>query len=486
MHLLSLTVHIGALILLGIFGVRKLFLIRTFLKNRDRTSPTAPIPETWPEVAVQLPIFNEPHVVTRLLRSAAKIDYPKEKLHIQILDDSTDSTGKLCRRMALVLKQKGFHVTHLQRGNRKGFKAGALKNGLANTTAQYIAVFDADSEIPADFLKRTVPFLLQPGRGWVQTRWGHRNRNVSLLTRLQAMILDGYFSIEHLSRLRPGKFFFFNGTAGIWNRRAITDAGGWEHDTLTEDIDLSCRAQLKGWRAVYLHDLVVPAELPTDMCAYKAQQHRWIKGSIQVAFKLAPRIWHSHLKLKTRVKIILQLLNNFVFAMTVLPFIMLFPLFTMDVITEIPKELEVVYAAVLLLAASGIASYYAVTLKVHTGKLLPGVLEIPLLVALGLGLSITQTRAALEACVGYHSGFVRTPKYNTGKKFLFHTLETNDRLGRIYQSVPEITICFYYLLCMNWFMPQDRHHLVPLLLLVVFGFAFCGFWPLFKDRRITE
>lgn len=412
MNSLVWIIHIGAIITLGAFGVRKFLLVLTFLKYKDRPGIPTSIPESWPEVTLQLPVYNERNVVKRLLRSVAMIDYPKEKLDIQILDDSTDATVKLLRRMVRALRKKGFRIVHLRRGERTGFKAGALQYGLAHSTAPYICIFDADFVVPPGFLKRCIPVLLQPGTGWVQARWGHNNRKFSLLTRLQAIILDAHFSIEHTSRQNAEKLSIFNGSAGVWNRRAILDAGGWQHDTLTEDIDLSYRAQLKGWRSVYLYDVTVPAELPTEMRAYKSQQHRWTKGSVQVAFKLAPRIWKTALPLKTRLKTILQLFNNFAYALMVLPAVLLFPVLAFYIDTSgIPGELKTGYLITFLVAAAGVVSYYIITLKVLADKLWPDCIYIPLVAGLGLGLSITNARAALEALIGYKSDFIRTPKY---------------------------------------------------------------------------
>ncbi len=484
MEFLAWIIHAGALITLSIFGVRKFLLVRTFLKDKDKAILPTSNPGLWPEVALQLPVYNERYVIKRLVRSVTMIDYPKEKLHIQILDDSTDSTRKLIRRMTEVLKKKGFRVTHLQRGKRQGFKAGALENGLAHSTAPFIAVFDADFVIPPDFLKRTIPFLLQPDIGWVQTRWGHLNRNTSLLTRLQAMILDANFSIEHISRHSSEKFSIFNGSGGIWNRQAIIESGGWHHDTLTEDLDISHRAQLKGWRSVYLYDVVVPGELPTEMSAYKNQQHRWTKGSIQVAFKLAPRIWKAELSLKTRVKIILQLFNDFAYALMVLPAVLVFPVLPVYINTlDIPGELETSYYIAFLLAMAGVVSYYGIILKVLAGKLWPDCMYIPLLVGLGLGLSITNIRATLEVLIGYKSDFIRTPKYNSDKKSTTGVPKMDDLMHRIYQPAAEVLIVFYFIFYFYFSIMNGQYYAGPLFLLIIFGFCYSGLWPLFKSRR---
>ncbi|MGH7450315.1 MAG: glycosyltransferase [bacterium] len=360
---------------------------------------------------LQLPIYNERHVIKRLLKSTARIDYPRDKLHIQVLDDSTDATVKLAQRLIGVLQKRGFRLEHLRRETREGFKAGALAYGLQYSTAPYIAIFDADFVIPPDFLKRTLPFLLQPDIGLVQTRWGHLNRNANLLTRLQAMIMDAHFRVEHFARNRSDKFFIFNGTAGIWKRQAILDAGGWQHDTLAEDTDISFRAQLRGWRFMYLHEVVAPAELPEKMRAYKTQQHRWVKGTVQAAMKLTPIVWKSPLPFKKRLATILHLFSNLAFALMVIPAVLALPWVAKQIYAlHLPLELALAYFFIIAFAMSAVVAYYGVTLKASTGKLWPDILLAPFMAGLGIFLSFTHVRAALEALRGYQSEFVRTPK----------------------------------------------------------------------------
>src|SRR3954469_14421358 len=281
--------YLSVLVGLSAYGIHRYFIIYLFLKNRKR----APVPvsrfEQLPKVTVQLPIFNEIYVVQRLLRSVSELDYPRDRLQIQVLDDSTDETRDITAKCTEELRSRGFNVDLIQRVDRTGFKAGALATGLDQAEGEFVCILDADFVPNPDLLMRTVHFFTDPKVGMIQTRWGHLNRGYSLLTRVQAMFLDGHLLLEQTARSRSGRFFNFNGTAGLWRRSCIEDAGGWQHDTLTEDLDLSYRAQLKGWRFIFLADQVTPAELPVDMNGFKSQQHRWTKGSIQTCKKLLPR-----------------------------------------------------------------------------------------------------------------------------------------------------------------------------------------------------
>ena len=263
------------------------------------------LPTELPMVTVQLPVYNERYVVERLIDTVSRFDYPRERLEIQVLDDSTDDTWQIAAARVAHLKSEGFFIEHLRRQDRTGFKAGALEAGLARASGEFIAIFDADFTPPAHFLKQTLPWFQNAGIGMVQTRWGHLNENYSLLTWIQSIFLDGHFLIEHTARNRSGALSFnFNGTAGVWRREAIETSGGWQHDiaVVTEDLDLSYRAQMKGWKFMYMPDLVCPAELPVDINAFKTQQNRWTMGAIQTAKKMLPTIWKSPLPLKVKVE----------------------------------------------------------------------------------------------------------------------------------------------------------------------------------------
>jgi cellulose synthase/poly-beta-1,6-N-acetylglucosamine synthase-like glycosyltransferase len=281
--------------------------------------------EGWPQVTIQLPIFNERYVVERLIQSVCRIDYPRELLEIQVLDDSTDDTVEIARAVVEKAKALGFDVVYLHRQERTGYKAGALREGLASAKGEFVAIFDADFVPTPDFLKETVPYFIEPDVGMVQTRWGHLNFNYSMLTRAQSMGIDGHFGVEQPARAWGGLFMNFNGTAGIWRKRAIEDAGGWQADTLTEDLDLSYRAQLKGWKMTFAPGVVCPAELPVVINAFKSQQHRWAKGSIQTAMKNVGKILRAEVPLLVKIQSFLHLTHYLVH-----------PLMIIVVVTSIP------------------------------------------------------------------------------------------------------------------------------------------------------
>jgi len=365
--------------------------------------------QEWPLVTIQLPVFNEPEVVVRLLQAVAQIRYPAERLQIQVLDDSTDGTTALCAEQCQTLKARGLEIEHQHRVNREGFKAGALAAGLRAAKGEFIAIFDADFLPEPDFLEKTIHHFTDESVAVVQARWGHLNRKSNLLTRLQAILLDGHLLLEQTSRSRSGEFCNFNGTAGVWRRRAIEEAGGWTHDTLTEDLDLSYRAQLLGWRFVYLKDLVVLAELPMDMAAFKSQQHRWTKGSVQVCRKILGTVWRSDKPLAHKVEATAHLGVNFVNLLTLCTLALMYPV-DFAINNSISKVL-LVDLPVFLLATVSVATFYLAAQGVQTRwgwlRALP---LVPLAMALGVGMSVNNSRGVLEALLGQKSDFVRTPK----------------------------------------------------------------------------
>ena len=305
---------------LSVFGLHRLALVLLYYRHRGSAAEvTAPVADDdCPHVLVQLPVFNERYVVDRLIDAVAALDWPRDRLHVQVLDDSTDDTLDIAQDAVERAAAAGLAITHETRADRTGFKAGALAEGLRRSNAPFVAIFDADFLPPADFLRRAMGTLLADDRvGMVQARWTHINRDDTLLTRAQAVLLDGHFIMEHGARFRSGRFFNFNGTAGIWRRQAIADAGGWSHDTLVEDLDLSYRSQLAGWRFVYRQDIEVPAELPDDARAFKSQQHRWAKGSIQAARKLLPTIWRSDVSMARKLEATFHLSNNLAYPLMV-------------------------------------------------------------------------------------------------------------------------------------------------------------------------
>src|SRR6266496_1428702 len=319
-HIIWTVCYLSVLIGLSAYGIHRYFIIYLYLKNRKR----APVPphhfEQLPKVTMQLPIFNEVYVAERLLRSVSELDYPRELLQIQVLDDSTDETREITASCAEKLRERGFNVQRIHRVDRTGFKAGALSAGLHAAEGEFLCILDADFVPQRDLLKRTIHFFTDPKIGMIQTRWGHLNRGYSLLTRMQAIFLDGHLLLEQTARSRSGRFFNFNGTAGLWRRSCIEGSGGWQYDTLTEDLDLSYRAQLAGWKFIFLSDVVTPAELPVDMNGFKSQQHRWTKGSIQTCKKLLPTIWRSKLPFPIKLEATAHLMSNFAFLLLAIVF----------------------------------------------------------------------------------------------------------------------------------------------------------------------
>jgi cellulose synthase/poly-beta-1,6-N-acetylglucosamine synthase-like glycosyltransferase len=407
--------YLAVLIGLSAYGVHRYFIIYLFLKNRKRASVPSGKFEELPKVTVQLPIFNELYVVERLLRSVSELDYPRELLQIQVLDDSTDDTREVTAACAEELRQRGYDVQLIHRVDRTGFKAGALATGLESADGEFVCILDADFVAPRDLLQRTIHFFTDPKVGMIQTRWGHLNRGYSLLTRVQAMFLDGHLVLEQTARSRSGRFFNFNGTAGLWRKSCIQEAGGWQHDTLCEDLDLSYRAQLVGWKFIFLPDVVTPAELPVDMNGFKSQQHRWTKGSIQTCKKLLPTIWRSRLPFAIKAEATGHLVSNFAYLLLACLCVLLHPStggpqsgWVRTFLIDIP---------IFLTASVSVAVFYACAQReLRPRSWMKQMLLLPCLLALGIGLSLNNARAVLEAIFNHKSDFTRTPKYGIERR----------------------------------------------------------------------
>jgi cellulose synthase/poly-beta-1,6-N-acetylglucosamine synthase-like glycosyltransferase len=398
------------LLVLGFYGSHRYLTARRYRAHRHETPTPAAAFEVLPKVTIQLPIYNERYVVERLIQKVCQIRYPLDRLEIQVLDDSTDDTTEVARRCVDAKHAAGFPISYIHRTNRAGFKAGALDEGLKQATGEFIAVFDADFLPEPDFLEQTVHFFTDEKIGMVQIRWDHINRNFSLLTQAQAVLLDGHFILEHTARNRSGRFFNFNGTAGMWRREAISDAGGWEHDTLTEDLDLSYRAQSKGWRFVYLKDVLAPAELPVEMSAFKSQQHRWAKGSIQVGLKLLPTLLRSDLPRKVKLEAFMHLTNNIGYIFVVM-LSLLMPMVTLLRIRYHWTLALFIDLPIFLCATYSIANFYILTQRESGKKLGESLLYLPIVMAMGVGLCVNNARAVVEALLGHETSFRRTPKY---------------------------------------------------------------------------
>jgi len=403
-----LALYLATLALLSLNGLHRAWLLLQWRQRIRRGE--APAPEQWPRVTVQLPVFNERYVVERLIRSCVAMDYPAQLIDFQVLDDSTDDTTDRARQVVDELRAQGVDIVLCHRENRVGFKAGALEEGLSTAKGELVAVFDADFVPPQNFLLRTVPWMTD-GIGMVQARWGHLNAGDSWLTMAQATLLDGHFVIEHTARHAAGRWFNFNGTAGIWRRKAIDEAGGWEHDTLTEDLDLSYRAQMRGWKFIYLDDLVAPAELPPTMAAFKTQQHRWAKGSIQTARKLLRRVWRADVPLAVKTEATVHMTANLSYPLLVLLTVLL----PWAIAARITGGPAVLLTLDLLLFAAAILPFivfYAVAIVgAGADDTRRRLVRLPVVLALGLGMAVSQTRAVLEGALGPVGTFVRTPKH---------------------------------------------------------------------------
>ncbi|MEY2439498.1 MAG: hypothetical protein QOI34_883 [Verrucomicrobiota bacterium] len=473
--------YLSVLFGLSAYGIHRYFIIYLFLKNRKRHSVPVARFDCLPKVTVQLPIFNEVYVVERLLRSVSELDYPQDLLQIQVLDDSTDDTREITSFCTEQLRRRGFNVDLIHRVDRTGFKAGALAGGLETAEGEFVCILDADFVPPPDLLKRTVDFFTDPKVGMIQTRWGHLNRGYSLLTRVQAMFLDGHLLLEQTARSRSGRFFNFNGTAGLWRRTCIEEAGGWQHDTLTEDLDLSYRAQLAGWKFVFLPDVVTPAELPVDMNGFKSQQHRWTKGSIQTCKKLLPTIWRSKLPLPIKIEATGHLTSNFAYLLLACLCVLLHPSaggpqagWVRTFLIDIP---------IFLTASVSVAVFYICAQReLHPRTWLKEILLLPCLLALGVGLSLNNARAVLEAVFNHKSDFARTPKYGIERKSQpWRSCKYMPLRSLLPIAEMAFAIYFSYFV---WFAIAHRQFLsVPFLLMFQIGFlyvsisSFAQWWP---------
>ena len=420
-------------------------------------------------VTVQLPIYNEVYVIKRLLTAVSQIDYPREKLEIQILDDSTDETTEIAHREAVHLRHLGFQVELVRRLDRIGFKAGALNHGLKQAKGEFFLILDADFIPPPNILQQTVHYFTDPAIGMIQTRWGHINRSYSWLTRAQAILLDGHLLLEQTARSRTGRFFNFNGTAGLWRRNAIEQAGGWQHDTLTEDLDLSYRAQLKGAKFLFLSNIVTPAELPVDMSGFRSQQHRWTKGSIQTCKKVLPLVWKSRLPWWIKVEAAVHLTSNFAYLLLALLCILLHPNGT-EIATDWRQALIdlPIFAATTLSVA---VFYLCAQRELYPKDWKREILFFPFVLALGIGLSISNGRAVLEAVFNHESPFARTPKYGFA---LAERLRKKNRYASFGNAFPIVELLFaiYFSYFVVTALGNREFLSLPFLMLFQMGFAY--------------
>jgi len=467
-----------ALAAVCLYGFHRYVLVFLYYRHRRNAPRLAGRFDDCPRVTVQLPMYNEKYVARRVIERICQLDWPAEKLQIQVVDDSVDETVSIASAAVERARADGFDIEYVHRDNRAGFKAGALANALRTATGEFVAIFDADFFPDPDFLHNTIDHFTDPDVCAVQTRWEHINRSDSLLTRTQAIYLDGHFAIEHVARNRSGRFMAFNGTAGVWRTSAILDSGGWQHDTLTEDMDLSYRAQLRGWKFVFLPEQTTPGELPAEMSAFKAQQFRWTKGGAQTAIKMLPRVLLSKAPLKARIEAFFHLTCFSVHGFVVVLVALLYPMLVIrsrsaggDVAWRAAIDLAVFALATVSASVFYVASQYELFRDWRT------ILKyLPFLMALGVGVSLSNTKALLEAVFGKQSEFVRTPKYGAGTRSYHDRRRRGDPSGRRKRPVlPLIELAFgvYMTVCAALSLAHPtRAMAAPFLLIFAVGFFY--------------
>jgi cellulose synthase/poly-beta-1,6-N-acetylglucosamine synthase-like glycosyltransferase len=465
--LIGYFVSLSILFIFGLHGFIMIFYHRKYGHNN-------PVPkesfDEEPMVTIQLPLYNEMYVAERLIKSICEIEYPKDKMEIQVLDDSTDETTSIVAKIVEQKQHQGFDISHIRRGTREGFKAGALKEGMKIAKGEYIAIFDADFIPQKEFLKKTLSFFSDDKVGMVQTRWEHLNGDYSIITKAQALALDGHFVIEQTVRNKSGFFINFNGTGGIWRKRCIEEAGNWHADTLTEDLDLSYRAQLIGWRFVFLKDFTSPAELPSEINALKSQQFRWTKGAVETAKKILPLVWKSKVPLRVKLQSTFHLTNNLVFPFILLAAILNVPL----IFVKNSGSHEAYFAIMSLFVLAFISSFlfYLYSQKDIRADWRKKIVLFPLFMAGSMGLAVNNSRAVFEGLMNRKSEFVRTPKFKqesdkdswVGNKYL------NRKLG--FSVIVEAILavyCFIGVLSSIYFLELAS---IPFQLLFFLGFSF--------------
>ncbi|WP_035215758.1 cellulose synthase family protein [Desulfobulbus elongatus] len=481
MHLL-LGLYIVFLVLILAYNLLQLNLLRHYLDREKVKAAPPPADGDTPFVTVQLPLFNEPYVAERLIDNIIALDYPRDRFEVQILDDSTDDTTEICERKAGMYRDRGFDIRVIHRTDRTGFKAGALAEGLRQAKGEFVAIFDADFLPSPRFLRDTVPYFRDERVGVVQTRWAHLNSDYSLFTKLQALQLNVHFTIEQMGRKAGNHFLQFNGTAGIWRKRAIEDAGGWKADTLTEDLDLSFRAQLKQWQIVYLEDIEAPAELPAEMNGIKSQQFRWMKGGAENARRLAPLIMGSRLPLRTKLHALVHLANSSIFVATLmlaLSSVALLPF--LDDLEVDPRALS--FSLLGLVGVAAVYFYANITLlpkPVSLHQVLALVGYFPLLLIMFMGLSFHNSVAVVEGYLGIKSSFVRTPKYNIVGRIRQRTdRDQKNPISNILIIEGLLALLFSAALLLAALVGNYSFFIFHLMLAIGFGIVFVVSW---RDR----
>ncbi|MEK6334250.1 MAG: glycosyltransferase [Acidobacteriota bacterium] len=485
-----LIIYFGILLVLAIYGVYRVKQVIEFW----RYSKFPPRPkslfsqEQLPHITVQLPLFNEMYVAERLVKAVTEIDYPRDRMEIQVLDDSTDETVNIARATVENYARAGFDIHYIHRDDRTGFKAGALENGMKTAKGELIAIFDADFVPKPDFLRKLVHYFTDQTVGCAQMRWAHINGSYNLLTRLQTIMLDGHFVIEQTTRNRSGNFFNFNGTAGIWRREAILLSGGWQHDTLTEDTDLSFRAQLMGWRFVYLLDEEAPAEIPVEINAFKAQQRRWAKGVLQVWFKLYRRIWYAPLPMRVKLEMFFRLTGNISYPLMIVASFMQFPLLVVRYNQGL-HQLMMLDVPLLFFSTISVVLFYGSAIWYLDKERGRRLWHLPLVMGLGIGLAFSNARAVIEALAGVKSDFVRTPKYRVEKTDDESWKRKKYKRKHGWLPLLELGFAFYFVLAIAYAVRMHMWGPIVFLLLFLFGYGYMGMMSLLQTaggRRLSS
>ena len=474
--------YFAVMIALSVYGVHRYTMVYRYYKFQKNYSPDPPQHfAELPRVTIQLPMFNEQFVIDRLIDAVCAIEYPREKLEIQVLDDSTDETKAAAAGIVARYAALGHPIVYIHRTNRHGYKAGALDAGLKVAKGEFVAIFDADFVPPKDWLMKVIHHFAEPEIGMVQTRWTHLNRDYSMLTQIEAILLDAHFVLEQSSRCRAGEYFNFNGTAGMWRIQAIKDGGGWQHDTLTEDTDLSYRSQLAGWRFKYLPDVECPAELPIEMTAFKTQQARWAKGLIQTSIKILPLVFHSKASWRNKWESVQHLTANLSYPLMIIMTAFLMPAM---VVRFYQGWFQMLLIDFPLFTAStfSIAVFYVVSQRILFPKnWMKTFLYLPFLMALGIGLTVTNTKAVMEALFGIKSAFVRTPKYSVAKKGE-KSQASKYRKRLVLAPWIELFIGAYFFMAIVYTFSNHNYFTAPFLILFVIGYWYTGLMSLLQGR----
>jgi cellulose synthase/poly-beta-1,6-N-acetylglucosamine synthase-like glycosyltransferase len=467
--------------ILSFYGLHRYIMVFFFHRYGKNVAVVKEQFTELPRVTVQIPSYNEMYVMERVIDAACAFDYPRNRLDIQVLDDSTDETQVVARNAVERWRSLGLDIDYIHRTHRNGFKAGALENGLRSAKGEFIAIFDADFVPEPDFLQRAIHYFTDPKIGMVQGRWEHLNREYSFLTRTQAIFLDGHFMLESFTRFVSGRFFNFNGTAGIIRRETIEDAGGWEHDTLTEDLDLSYRAQIKGWKFVFLPDVTVPAELPVEMNSFKTQQCRWAKGAMQTCRKVLHRILKSDLSAGEKLEAWYHLTGNVCYPLMLVFSFILFPTLIIR-FNQGWFELLTVDLPLFLLSFSSVSTFYLTSQKVLHRDWYKRILYLPGLIALGIGMSVSVAKAVLEGAFGIKSAFIRTPKFSVeGGKGEWRNKKYRAEVGVI--PLIEIAMGFYFTWVNVYALQFGIYGVVPFLFLFQIGYFFTGICSLAQGLK---